>query len=97
VKVSKFKKTKGLPDGAGAEPTDMLCFTELVPDSQSSFLLQDIVDPDAQYCILHVICCEICRTVFVPLIVKDWLIHLQQHIAEHHTLLAEVDLNLFTH
>ena len=60
------------------------------------FLLQDIVDLDAKYWILHLLCREICRIVFAPVIVKEWLIDLQQHIAEHHTLLAEVDVNLFT-
>jgi len=54
------------------------------------------VDCDADYWLLHLLCRYICRIIFAPVIMKEWLIDLQQYIAEHHTLLARVNSSLFT-
>ena len=60
------------------------------------FLVGDIVDCDADYRVLHLLCRDICRIIFAPVIMPEWLIDLQQYIAEHHTLLAHVNSSLFT-
>jgi len=60
------------------------------------FLLHDVVDVDADYWTLHLLRREICRIILSPVVKKEWLVDLQQHIVEHHTLLARMDSSLFS-
>jgi hypothetical protein len=67
------------------------CFFRNLP-----FLLADVIEPDADYWQLHLLCREICKIIFAPIVKREWLLDLQQLIAEHHSLLAKIDPNLFT-
>jgi len=58
--------------------------------------LIDVADTESEYWQLHLICRDICRIVFAPVIRKEWLIDLHQSITEHHALLIHIDHSLFT-
>ena len=65
------------------------------------FLIGDLIKKNVDstfppFWALHLLARQICRIVFAPVIKRNWLLDLQRHIAEHHTILAEIDHEMFT-
>ena len=63
------------------------------------FLVHDCISDDddiANFWQLHLLARKICQILFATVVKKEWLLDLQQYIAEHHALLSTVDKGVFT-